>query len=155
MTAERVAEALLGWRVWRIADGRLHAVVWGHEWPVRARFAAQCEDAPSALWGPSEPDEAHAAPHWGCECGVYAFKHREAAELLAREKVDGGTLVLGRVSLWGRVIESELGYRAEFAYPYDLFLLGGTDEEAHSLRRAYAVDVSLAPAVRQLHSGRG
>jgi hypothetical protein len=41
------------------------------------------------------------------------------------------------------------------AYPYDLELLGGTEQLARALRQAYAVDVSLAPAVAQLHAGRG
>jgi hypothetical protein len=155
MSAERLDEALLGWRVWRIANGRLHAVVWGDEWPPQVRLDARCEDAPSPFWEPGASAAAHPAPHWGCECGVYAFKHRKDAEHLAREKVGRDTLALGRVSLWGRVIESERGYRAAYAYPYDLELLGGTEQLARALRQTYAVDVSLAPAVAQLHAGRG
>jgi hypothetical protein len=42
------------------------------------------------------------------------------------------------------VLERERGFRAQFAYPYDLFLIDGDAEIAAGLRRRYAVDVSLA-----------
>jgi hypothetical protein len=45
------------------------------------------------------------------------------------------------VSLWGRVLARENGFRAQYAYPYELFLIGGQDELARELRRLYAVDV--------------
>jgi len=64
-------------------------------------------------------------------------------------------LALGRVSLWGRVIETERGFRAERAYPYDLLLLGGTEQLARRLRSRYAVDVSLGLAPEPLHTGSG
>jgi hypothetical protein len=35
----------------------------------------------------------------------------------------------------------ENGFRAQYAYPYELFLIGGQDELARELRRLYAVDV--------------
>ena len=54
-----------------------------------------------------------------------------------------GPVALGRVSLWGRVIENVDGWRAQFAYPYDLLLVGGDPAAARALARRYAVDVSL------------
>jgi hypothetical protein len=50
-------------------------------------------------------------------------------------------MALGRVSLWGRVVARENGFRAQYAYPYELFLIGGGDDLARRLRRLYAVDV--------------
>jgi hypothetical protein len=167
--SERRDEPLLGWRIWLVDRGRLSAVVWGSEWPPRARFTATCEHAPASFWrvdpasdnvslagfggGAQEP---HAAPDAGCECGVYAFARREDAELLAAEKSGGGAvLALGRVSLWGRVVVTERGYRAELAYPYDLEVLGCDDELVRELRAAYAVDVAAAPAVASLHAATG
>lgn len=50
-------------------------------------------------------------------------------------------LALGRVSLWGRVFENTDGWRAQFAYPYELFVLGGGGGTVRALRDAYAVDV--------------
>jgi hypothetical protein len=146
VTPEQRAEPLVGWRIWRVVGDTLRAAVWGAEWPAQARFEADCLELRPA---------PHASPDRGCECGVYAFKRREDAELLAREKVDRDVLALGRVSLWGRVIETERGFRAERAYPYDLLLLGGTEQLARRLRNRYAVDVSLGLAPRPLHTGAG
>jgi hypothetical protein len=167
--SERGDEPLLGWRIWRVDGGRLRAAVWGTEWPSRARFAASCEHAPASFWrvDPASNNVLqagfgggehgwHSAPDAGCECGVYAFERREDAELLAAEKAGGGAvLALGRVSLWGRVVVTERGYRAELAYPYDLEVLGGDDEVVRALRAAYAVDVAAAPAVASLHAATG
>jgi hypothetical protein len=52
-------------------------------------------------------------------------------------------IALGRVSLWGRVIENVQGWRAQYAYPYDVTLIAGDADAARGLRRRYAVDVSL------------
>jgi hypothetical protein len=35
----------------------------------------------------------------------------------------------------------ENGFRAQYAYPYELFLIGGEDALARELRQLYAVDV--------------
>jgi hypothetical protein len=148
-------DPIVGWRIWRVRDARLQAVVWATPWLPRTRFEARCEDQPSPYWQPYGDCAAHPAPEPSCECGVYAFKEREDAELLAREKVDHDVIALGRVSLWGRVLETEQGYRGELAYPYDLVLLGGTDELARRIRSAYAVDVECAAAAVQLHGGGG
>jgi hypothetical protein len=151
VTRERRREPVLGWRVWRVDDGLLRAVVWGTIWVPRARLDACCEDRPFLPPGGGD----HRAPAQACECGIYAFKHRCDAELLAREKVDRDVLALGRVSLWGRVLETVRGYRAERAYPYDVELLGGTGSLAREIRERYAIDVSLGPAVVPLHTGGG
>jgi len=146
VTRERRSEPLLGWRVWRVVGDALHAAVWAAEWPARLRLVADCYDTRPA---------AHVSPDRDCECGVYAFKRREDAELLAREKVDRDVLALGRVSLWGRVIETERGFRAERAYPYDLLLLGGDERLARALRSRYAIDVELGVPPEPLHTGAG
>jgi hypothetical protein len=51
---------------------------------------------------------------------------------------------VGRVSLWGRVIENTGGWRGQFAYPYEIVLLGGDRAMAAELRERYAIDVTLA-----------
>jgi hypothetical protein len=150
-------EPLIGWRIWRVTDHGLRATVWDADWPARARFEASCRQGGAAYWQHEQDlaEERHRPPEPGCECGIYAFKERKDAELLAREKVAGDVIALGRVSLWGRVIETELGYRAEYAHPYDLILLGGSDELARRIRREYAIDVSTGPPVAPLHTGGG
>ena len=46
--------------------------------------------------------------------------YRQAIDHLRRTRCPA---VLGRVALWGRVIEHEHGYRARFAYPQRLRLI--------------------------------
>jgi hypothetical protein len=47
--------------------------------------------------------------------------------------------VIGRTALWGRVIEHEHGYRAEYAYPQVLYVVGPAPA-AHRLERLYRVE---------------
>ena len=56
----------------------------------------------------------HEAPHLGCTCGLHGTHE---LDLLRRTRCPA---VLGRVALWGRVIEHELGFRARYGYPQRL-----------------------------------
>jgi hypothetical protein len=144
------AEPILGWRLWhvRLHGGRyrLESFTRHHvSWPARRRLEAACS---------AHGDEA---PISGHECGIYAFKSRDLAEELLRRYIGvrqcygreqefppprrGRPIALGSVSLWGRILERERGYRAQYAYPYELFLLNADDGIARDLRRLYAVDV--------------
>jgi hypothetical protein len=40
------------------------------------------------------------------------------------------------------VLARENGFRAQYAYPYELLLIGGDGDLARELRSLYAVDVS-------------
>jgi hypothetical protein len=111
------------------------------------RFEASC-----ALHRNAAPVDDH-------ECGIYAFRTRELAEDLLRRYTgirqrygreylelppvrEGRPIALGSVSLWGRILARESGFRAQYGYPYELFLIGGDDRIAHELRDRYVVDVS-------------
>jgi hypothetical protein len=59
----------------------------------------------------------HEAPEIDCTCGLHGTHE---PDLLRRTKSPS---VLGRVALWGRVIEHELGFRAQFGYPQRLALI--------------------------------
>jgi hypothetical protein len=58
----------------------------------------------------------HPAPAERCNCGLYANPDLDALRqhglCLAPEAI-----VIGQVALWGRVVDDEPSYRAEFAYP--------------------------------------
>jgi hypothetical protein len=152
--SEISAEPITGWRLWQVrthTDGyRLESLTWHHvAWPARRRLEARCsihrEDAPAA----------------GHECGIHAFTTRELAEDLFRRytgvrqrygreyhelppPAPGRPIAIGSVSLWGRVLARDKGYRAQYAYPYELFVVGGNDVIVQQLRRLYAVDAWAA-----------
>lgn len=106
-SVERSAEPVAAWRAWRLrrdadrGELRLQPAFRGSSWeplqPVRAACARR---------------RRHAAPKRRCTCGLYGFNDGSEVGL-------GGTrlAVVGQVSMWGRVVEHDLGYRAEFAYP--------------------------------------
>jgi hypothetical protein len=130
---------MLGWRLWRVRlRGGAHELVsWSHgeAWPARERLEARCD----RLLG-----RCGEAPRLRHSCGIYAVRTREAAEALLRGLPRlPGPFAIGRVSLWGRVIENVGGWRAQFAYPYELQLIGADAADAQDLRRRYAVDVDV------------
>jgi hypothetical protein len=52
----------------------------------------------------------------------------------------------GRVSLWGRVIEHEKGWRAQHAYPYSISIHSLSPAVASELRAEYLIDAEWAGA---------
>jgi hypothetical protein len=144
-------EPFVGWRCWRVlpmqtlSEGRRYrlcaAGTYGvpKAWPPRAAVVAQCSSYKSR----------HEAPHPNHECGIYGFSSEaEAAQKfaeMAHANSSRGTIwAFGRVSLWGRVVECELGWRAQFAYPYDIAVF--TDgKAADGLAAEYAIDVERRP----------
>lgn len=94
-------------------------------------------------------------PELQCSCGIYAWRSREAAEHHARSRFTGRLMiypsdtqfapaphtVFGQVSLWGRVLEHEDGWRGQYAYPYSLNTF--EPKLLAPLRRNYGVDVGL------------
>jgi hypothetical protein len=146
---ETSIEPILGWRVWHVdpRPGRARLLSWTQsgDWPYGRRMEACCRPL-GVRW----PRQRHEAPRPGHNCGIYALRERADAEALVRQlgQVGPGSgrfpSALGRVSMWGRVIENSGGWRAQFAYPYDLVLYGGDESLAADLRGRYAVDVALA-----------
>jgi hypothetical protein len=122
-------EPITAWRVWRVGpDGQLMSL-----------FMSDSRD--SYLPWPTSPEHAscpapHQAPDPACRCGWHGCRSfddavRAAAEAVWRDGASQFALAVGTVSLWGRAIEHEDGWRAEHAYP----------------RAVYAIDSSLAPMV--------
>ena len=152
MSVLAATEPILGWRLWHVRlhgdDYRLESFTWHHvSWPPKRRFEAGCR---------LHRDAAPVADH---DCGIYAFRTRAHAEDLLRRYTGirhrygreyrelppvrhGRPIALGSVSLWGRILAREKGFRAQYAYPYELHLIGGDERIARALRARYAVDVS-------------
>jgi hypothetical protein len=140
------SEPLLGWRAWTVvettAGPELRSLVYAHAWPPGEPMRRVCE--PGGCLGARWPNQPHA-------CGIHAFKERADAELYpgtweARRSGGArfpGVYAIGRVSLWGHVIEHQRGYRAELAYPFDLFLPAEHRALAVSLAGRYVVEVTV------------
>jgi hypothetical protein len=139
------AAAFVGWRSWLVVlvegEFRLCSPVYAMVWPPRAEARAFCRG-----WGKrgSRPRPAeHRAPSERCRCGIYAsVSPAPAAQLLAHVYVPDLAYpveqpVLGRVSLWGHVVECEHGWRAACAYPAALYVpvLGAQTPSAPGRRR--------------------
>lgn len=108
-----VSEAIDGYRTWTVAGSRegseavlLPIAGTGKAWPRRAPAHAECGRR-----------RHHRVPGSDCTCGIHATR---AIGHLRRTR---DPAVLGTVALWGRVLEHEHGYRAEFGYPQRLALV--------------------------------
>lgn len=139
----------IGWRNWYVtAAGELVSPHYAGGWPARERAEAvcRCVRGISDLLHPAEH-----APAADCTCGIYGLRSRELALInfaIARHGGPSGVpsdweFAVGQVSLWGKVIEHEHGWRAEFAYPYAVRVL--TPERARLVRDRYGVDVEVQP----------
>ena len=126
MTPEPVAQPLVGFRRWGARRGGLYSGIF-----VAGRFVptpALAMIAPRAIpmpW-PADHDRnarcfalaGHDAPHASCGCGYSAYYALpDPPDLPAPEAV------WGAVVAWGRVVECERGFRAEFARPLALLEL--------------------------------
>jgi hypothetical protein len=106
-------EAIEAWRTWTLTGRRDGS-------NLRLRPVARRRP----VWRPMLPVEAvcklarmHEAPNPDCTCGVHGVRD------LTTLRRTRNPAVLGRVALWGRVIEHELGFRARFGYPQRLRLI--------------------------------
>lgn len=122
----------------------------GLVWPTEVATRATCRR--------NEPcDEA---PGEGCRCGYYGM----AAEAFVTEmsrRTQPPYAALGKVQLWGRTIICERGWRAEFAYPQEVYVpadAGWGEAEIEACARSledYRVPVYVASMVVIVEAARG
>jgi hypothetical protein len=118
--------------IWQDDQPVLRSVYYPTIWPAEGPLRATCEKGPGSLaawvrglFRMRAKVPAHPVPTWGCHCGIYGLTHVEGDELenlpqTSPRGPDRGIAVLGAVLLWGRVIQHEQGYRAEYARPVKL-----------------------------------
>jgi hypothetical protein len=150
MRAPDYIEPVVGWRMWCTTTDdegvALRSVHRRTVWPRGAPLVADCMCGRFQSWLLRR--ERHGSPSLECRCGIYASGVPLLGAYLAEWLMWGGTLtVVGRVSLWGRVFEHEHGWRAEMAYPLELFVPVGDfgerrAQEAVEALAAYQVPVS-------------
>ena len=144
-------EPFEAWRVWRVGrwQGRivLKSLFSGTVWEPTVPVTAFCTGVQRVPWRPWRlQSTGHVAPALDCRCGIYGVRTVAAA----RPYIDCTPLpyrddrVIGRVALWGDVVEGPLGWRASHAYPVELFLRDPATERFGFRRRAHVEEVLQA-----------
>ncbi len=145
-TLRESSRPVTGWRAWVVTETaaglRLASVLHDVVWPHGVQLVAECRrhDDPFAA-----PIGTHPVPGAECNCGFHAARDPVDALSYARGRDELGTVcrVLGEVSLWGHVLETEAGWRASHAYPLRLYV---PDAEVAAQLAAYSVPVCASPS---------
>lgn len=141
------------------------------EWPHRQPRIATCHlcahqtmdpeefalrrRAAEALGGHLIPpaDLSHDPPNENCTCGIYAVRTEELLEFKRMATLPAvirpadtafsspDSAVIGKVALWGKVIEHALGFRAEYAYPLELWIPDTLYPFLEELHHLYGVPI--------------
>ena len=124
-------EPVVGWRVWAVSEWerrlRLRSLTFDVPWPPGRPFVADCRERPHPLRRLRHRRlSTHRPPHWSCHCGIYATRRMvDAVQYTETYGSRHWTVVhrvVGRVSLWGSVLEYTEGWRAACAYPLELLV---------------------------------
>jgi hypothetical protein len=140
-------EPIVGWRVWILevnrgswhrhnqADCRLRSLN-GGAWTPGERMEAVCDSH-----GLGRIVNHREGPESMCRCGVYAFRTIDALVPMLHSPFFR-VCTLGEVSLWGKIIVHEGGYRAQYAYPRRLWVDKCVPERLIKVVSAYGVPVA-------------
>lgn len=106
----------------------------GDVWPIGSPLEARCHRE-RVIAGGLPFHARHQPPFRSCQCGVYGSLSPDQASAyfvpswadispLPPPKLDDDYIprAVGRVQLWGTVLECSQGYRATKAYPAQIFL---------------------------------
>jgi len=139
-------EPIVGWRQWNFMYPHFLANL-GYDtiYVPREKIEARCEQ---------EDQSEQQAPHLTCTCGIYAYKEkprllREIRNTYGRPLAppfSGLRLVYGEINLWGKVIEHEDGYRAQFGYPKRLWCTPAIEPLAGWIGYVYGVRCEVMPS---------
>ena len=141
-------EPLIGWRCWHVLphEGLLRPIYKrGLVWKPRQPLEAIC------------PEEPHEVPADHCKCGVWTVCHPMLLDEVGWTKAPPagtaklpGVIVVGEVSLWGKIIQHERGWRASCAYPRHLYAFTEDAMLAETLRERYGVPVEWGANTERL-----
>jgi hypothetical protein len=136
---------------------RLASLVYDIVWSPGKPLVAACfhrQGSHMRPWRKTHP--THAAPDASCQCGIYAIddpcklNSYLDSSYFARRALHR---VVGRVSLWGTVIECERGWRATYAYPAHLYVpvadpAGAAAEYIAEALSGYGVPIEIVSNTR-------
>jgi hypothetical protein len=133
-----------GWRAWVVTETaaglRLGSVLYDEVWTPGTTALAVCRRRDDLF---AEPIAPHATPTAACGCGFHAARDPADALSYLRGRDEPTTVcrILGEVALWGRLVETEAGWRAAAAYPVRLYVPDASIADALAV---YAVPVVSA-----------
>lgn len=135
--APDLAAPVVGFRAWRVANGRLVSPFVPCRWEGRL-MRAECYDANRGLLrGEGWLERPHDSPHPDCRCGIYAY-HTPGP----RSYFGESWWCAGLVSVWGHLEVHADGLRAQFA-------------RVEALSEPEAADARLRAAVAAIAGGLG
>jgi hypothetical protein len=144
-------EPVEAWRVWRLCtdDSRvvLQSLNTDTVWEPAIALSATCAARQRPRRRPWRIDApAHEPPEVDCTCGIYGVRSAALARwyLERRALFYSAERVVGRVALWGDVVESESGWRAQRAYPLELFVPAVTTVRGHLGGCIHADEIVIA-----------
>lgn len=155
---------LIGYRLWRVIEERGEIVLSplnfeSRDWVGATSGWVSSACGGSELWvspeGELEWPDRHRAPGEECACGFYAMKQLTPEMLLGASSRHAHRVgsrsderfVLGRVQLAGKIVEHELGYRAERARIVELIPIRGSEPEIQAIATRLGVGVARAVIV--------
>jgi len=151
-----VREPIVGWRQWNFMYPHFLANL-GNDtiYVPREKIEAHCEPYSTidTLFHRKDHSE-HPAPDLTCTCGIYAYKEKPRLLREMRNIYFGLRLVAnnryvpiyGEINLWGKVIEHEDGYRAQFGYPKRLWCTPAIEPLAGWIGYVYGVPCEVMPS---------
>ena len=110
---------IVGYRGWTWDTMGLKSLC-GERWHPNQSLAARCRASAvvGTIAGRVEGHDSHDAPQVNCTCGIHAAKSLEHLRKNGYDRCG----IYGEVCLWGTVVEHERGWRAQLAYPKNLFM---------------------------------
>ena len=143
-----VREPIVGWRQWNFMYPHFLANL-GNDtiYVPREKIEARCEQySTSGTLVLRKDHSEQQAPHLTCICGIYAYKEKPRLLREIRNIYSGLRLVYGEINLWGKVIEHEDGYRAQFGYPKRLWCTPAIEPLAGWIGYVYGVPCEVMPS---------
>jgi hypothetical protein len=143
-----VREPIVGWRRWNFMYPHFLANL-GNDtiYVPREKIEAHCEQYSTIGTLVLRKDHSEQqAPHLTCMCGIYAYKEKPILLREIRDSCSGLRLVYGEINLWGKVIEHEDGYRAQFGYPKRLWCTPAIEPLAGWIGYVYGVPCEVMPS---------
>lgn len=118
-----------------LLDARLWSVGMEQKWTAPTMHAVCCDSRNQT------PDHGSLSPDRLCACGIWGLKDESLLWEVLNQYAQSPQ-AYGRVQLWGKWFEHERGYRAQYARPLEINVIGGEEPVLDELARFYGCPVN-------------